>query len=136
MPNNKAITVDEKVRVKNNNGKVYEDIALEFVSVRRHGKDDLPGWCCDPDKDCDYIAYAIAPLGKGWLLPTQRLHLAWERNKQSWLERYGQKKSSTTRDGLKCYDTLFCPVPPNEVMRAIGQTLRFQFDPVDPDSQL
>jgi hypothetical protein len=126
LSNGKQITVDEKVRRK-----AYPDILLEYVSVRRHGRRDVPGWVCNPDYDCDYIAYAISPLGKGWLFPTERLQMAWRQNQEHWLRDYRSHFASTGDKGFGSgtFQTIFCVVPPQEVMRAIGQTLRFEFPP-------
>lgn len=119
LSNSKTITVDEKVRFK-----AYEDIALEYLSVVEKNK---AGWVCDPDKDCDYIAYAISPLGKGYLLPTLQLQLAWERNKEQWLSTYKTKTTKTQDFGG--YTTAFCPVPAKVLFPALGSNLRFEFKP-------
>lgn len=126
LMNGKHITVDEKVRGKNKKtGKVYEDIALEFISVVQT---NAPGWVCNPDIDCDYIAYAINPLGKGYLFPVVQVQAVWDKKSQIWLAKYGHKISTSSRFG-RTWNTKFCPVPPAEVMQAIGQELRFQFEP-------
>ena len=79
LASSKQILVDEKIRGRNRKtGKVYEDIAVEYVSNDRTGS---PGWAAKP-LACDYIAYAIAPLGRGYLLPAGLLQRAWASNRQ------------------------------------------------------
>ena len=130
MKNGKQITVDEKVRKTS-----FDDIALEFVSNDRK---QTPGWVCNPDIACDYIAYAIAPLGKGWLLPTLQLQIAWDTHGSDWRKgiwkngrlKRNELSTSTWGNGSgELYRTLFCPVPGHVVMGAIGQNLRFEFPP-------
>jgi len=116
----KQILVDEKIRGRNKiTGKVYNDIALEYISNDRQGS---PGWVCKPLL-CDYIAYAIAPIGKCYLLPVIQLQSAWVRNKDEWLSRHGQRAAQN-----KSYKTFFCPVPVNVLFPAIGCELRISFE--------
>ncbi len=76
LQNGKTIWIDEKARGKNKiTGKVYTDIALEFLSDEAQ---KTPGWVCKPLL-CDYINYAIIPLGRAYLLPVQQLQTAWNR---------------------------------------------------------
>jgi hypothetical protein len=138
MKNGKKITVDEKIRKQ-----PFDDIALEFTSNDRR---QTPGWACNPDIACDYIAYAIDPLGKGWLLPTLQLQIAWDTYGNNWRKGIWPKgpdgrweegpgtrneRFTATRghNGVVLYKTLFCPVPGGVVMTAIGQNLRFKFPP-------
>lgn len=123
----KQIKVDEKVRFKNSKtGKVYEDIALEFISNDRTG---APGWVCKPLM-ADYIAYAIAPIGKCLLLPVVQLQTAWETNKEKWLGNHSYKKVDAINDG---YTTKSVAVPVDVVFMAIGKCLRIEFDPVESE---
>jgi len=122
LSNAKQITIDEKVRFK-----AYNDIALEYLSDKER---NLPGWVCKP-LQCDYIAYAIAPLGKCYLLPVIQLQMAWEAHKERWFSitdfrinaenwcPHTQRKWTTV--------SLGCPV--KEVFQAIGNSLRIDFEP-------
>lgn len=118
------VFVDEKVRGRNRiSGIVYEDIALEFVSNTKTG---AAGWVCKPLM-ANYIAYAIVPLGKCFLLPVIPLQEAWRRNGGEWRQKYKQR--SARNNG---YETLFCPVPESALMPAIGAWHRVAFEAI-PD---
>lgn len=118
-----VVYVDEKIRGRNaRTNTVYSDIALEFVS---NDARSTPGWVCKP-LAAHYIAYAIAPLGVGYMLPVIHLQQAWSKHNQKWTERYGVRRAKNNG-----YNTLFCPVPPDVVFRAIGQELRCKFDACD-----
>lgn len=123
LANSKQILVDEKVRWRNKiTGKVYEDIALEYVS---NDTRNAPGWVCK-DLRADYIAYAIAPLGRCYLLPVPQLQSAWADRGELWKSTY-----STLRARNHSYTTLSVGVPVHEVFSAIGKALRIAFIPVE-----
>lgn len=127
LHNSKQILIDEKVRDKNRKtGKIYHDIALEFWSDfdRR-----VPGWVCKPLL-ADYIAYAIAPLGKCYLLPVPQMQAAWERNKAQWVHAYFIAKAPN-RTRNRQWVTYSCCVPPDVLFREIGRCLRVEFEPFD-----
>lgn len=125
LDNAVQILVDEKVRGRNRKtGLVYEDIALEFISNDRF---NTPGWVCKPLR-CDYIAYAIAPVGRCYLLPVLQLQGAWRQCGNEWKERYGVRP--VVNFG---YRTLFTPVPVAVLYKAIGQMLRVTFTPHEID---
>jgi hypothetical protein len=111
----KQIFIDEKVRERR-----YTDVALEFVS---NDSTKAAGWVCKPLR-ADYIAYLIAPLGECYLLPVIQLQSAWAKCGAEWMARYGQKHAQN-----RGYRTWFCPVPRDEIFRAIGQELRVKFEP-------
>lgn len=114
LSNSKQILVDEKIRYK-----AYSDILLEYVSV---DKTNAPGWVCKPQR-ADFIAYAIAPLGMCYLLPVAQLQIAWRRNSDLWLSKFGTRKAKN-----KDYNTLNCPVPVNTLFPAIGAAFRVNFE--------
>ena len=116
MENSKQILVDEKVRYKD-----YGDILLEYVSVDTTG---APGWVCKPLL-CDYIAYAILPRGKAYLLPVIPLQRAWGERGQIWLVRYGTLPAQN-----KGYKTLNCPVPFEPLFKALQTAQIATFEPV------
>lgn len=76
LPGAKQVFVDEKKRET-----TWDDFLLERWSVEHSQK---VGWTLDPSKICDYIAYAIIPLGKCYLLPFEILRLACTENLQHW----------------------------------------------------
>lgn len=71
----RTISIDEKVREKD-----YGDILLEIWSDRDR---KIPGWAIKP-LACEFIAYAIAPAKRCFLLPTLLLQKALQENKASW----------------------------------------------------
>ena len=123
LENSKQILIDEKVRGRNRiTGAVYDDIALEYLSVAEKG---VPGWVCKPLR-ADYIAYAIVPLGKCYLLPVIQLQIAWYRCGDYWIERF--KKIEAKNNG---YTTVSVGVPVKDLFREIGGALRVTFQPLE-----
>lgn len=129
----KQILVDEKARGINKiTGKVYKDIALEYRSDdARH----TPGWVCKP-LQCDYIAYAIIPLGKCYLLPVIQLQAAWEQHEELWFSKMQHDKGG---DDKPYYDirakndswwTRSIGIPVDVLYRAMGNMLRINFEPI------
>lgn len=123
LHNSKQILIDEKVRWRNAiTGRVYDDIALEYISDSRRG---VPGWVCKPLR-ADYIAYAIAPLGKCYLLPVIQLQLAWDRCGDYWIANHHRVEAKNNG-----YTTVSVGVPVADVFREIGGALRVKFQPVE-----
>lgn len=123
LATSKQILVDEKVRRRNpKTGRVYEDIALEFLSDEAR---KAPGWVCKPLR-ADYIAYAIAPLGRCYLLPVIQLQQAWAAHGVAWREQY-----RILRVMNKTWVTLCVAVPVPVLFGAIGKAFRVQFTPYD-----
>ena len=125
LKTSKQLLVDEKVRGRNKiTGKVYEDIALEYLSSK---ESNTPGWVCKP-LQADYIAYLIAPIGKCYLLPVIQLQSAWEKNKTNWMADYWIVHAKN-----QGYTTLSCAVPADVLFKAIGKELRVNFRPFEVD---
>lgn len=123
LENSKQILIDEKVRWRNAiTGKVYDDIALEYWSSLERR---VPGWVCKPLR-ADYIAYAIAPLGRCYLLPVMQLQTAWNCRGPDWIERYQSVRAKNNG-----YTTVSVGVPVADVFAEVGKALRVQFDPVE-----
>lgn len=116
LANSKQVLIDEKVRWK-----AYDDIALEYWSDRDRR---VPGWVCKPLR-CDYICYAIAPLGKAYLLPVAQLQLAWANYGEAWRRTYRDCNAQN-----RGYVTVSCPVPVPVLFKAIGECLRIGFTPM------
>ncbi|MGZ8954482.1 MAG: hypothetical protein ACXW0Q_07370 [Methylovulum sp.] len=119
----KQIFIDEKVRGRNKNGNVYNDIALEYLSSKEHNK---PGWVCKPLR-ADYIAYLIAPLGICHLLPVIQLQNAWAKYGEQWIA--AAKFQIVAQN--KGYKTISVGVKPEVLYPAIGQELRVNFQPFE-----
>lgn len=130
MPDGRTIRIDEKVRWRNRKtGKVYEDIALEYVSVVAENK---PGWVCKPLLS-DYIAYAIAPLGRCYLLPVVQLQLAWDRCGDKWKSKYPPVPRQSQRNGRR-WKTLSVGVPVKALFTAICGCSFCTFTPMEAAS--
>jgi len=103
-------------------GKVYEDIALEYLSNEQRG---VPGWVCKPIR-ADFIAYAIAPLGRCYLLPVMQLQSAWLRQGEYWRQLYPCVRAQNCG-----YWTVSVGVPVADVFAEVGRSLRVQFTPTE-----
>lgn len=126
----RQVLIDEKVRWRNRKtGRVYEDIALEVWSVEEAKE---KGWARKPLL-ADFIAYAIAPLGRCYLLPVPQLQAAYQANAERWWrgpEYFKARAENRRRDG-SVYHTVSVCVPVGEVYAAITGALMAAFDPVD-----
>lgn len=114
LRNSKQILVDEKIRFK-----PYDDILLEVWSDFERKK---PGWVAK-DLLCDYIAYAVSPLGRCYLLPTPQLRLAWQKNGKRWWDNNYRPKAKN--DGG--WVTVSVVVPADELMAEIRDALVVRF---------
>lgn len=128
LHNSKRITIDEKIRGTNKiTGKVYDDISLEYWSVfySEGNTRNQKGWVCKPLL-CDYIAYAIAPLGVCYLLPTLQLRTAWIANGRDWVKSHHKVVAKNSG-----YQTISVAVPAPKVMQAIRDAHCIQFTPTE-----
>lgn len=116
LESGKQITIDEKIRRKN-----YPDIALEYISNDRTA---APGWVCK-SLLCDYIAYAIKPSGKAYLLPVPQMQAAWVKNAETWKRSFFHPKAPN-----RGYNTISVAVPVDVLFQAIGKCLRVDFTPI------
>lgn len=125
LANSKQILIDEKVRGRNKKtNRVYPDIALEYLSSVEHS---TPGWVCK-SLMCDYIAYAIAPLGRCYLLPVNQLQSAWKVNRDEWMARSDTKQIDAQNNG---YRTRSLCIPVGVLFTALGQQFRLSFTPCE-----
>lgn len=123
LHNGKTIWIDEKVRGRNKKtGRIYEDIALEEFSAE-HTQN--PGWAVKP-LFADYIAYAIAPIGRCYLLPVLQMQQAWLFHGSIWRETYPPIRAQNNG-----YITLSWGIPVDVLFRAIGSCLRMKFTPME-----
>ncbi len=133
LTTSKQYLVDEKARGRNKKtGKIYTDILLEYLSDEERG---IPGWVCKPLR-ADYIAYAIVPLGRAYLLPVVQLQAAWKVNGKKWIE-YAKDRNNRqfshirafNRDGNRTWTTVSVGVPVSVLFPEIGRMLRVRFAP-------
>jgi len=79
LSNGKLIYIDEKKRRED-----YGDMLLERIS---NNVTNTPGWM-EKDLSLDYIAYAVIPTETVYLYPWDLLKLAWNENKEQWIQIY------------------------------------------------
>lgn len=113
LANAKQLLIDEKVRFKD-----YGDILIEFISNDRR---QSPGWA-EKDLRCDYIAYAVIPSGRCFVLPVPQLQLAWKFKKADWIQRFGTRAAQN-----EGYRTINCPVPVGVLFPAITKAMNIPF---------
>lgn len=115
MSDSKQILIDEKIRWVD-----YGDIALEEWSKESM----IPGWITKPLR-CDYIAYAIAPAGKCYLLPVIQLQKAWRKNNEQWKINY-----DAIRARNETYTSISWPIPVDKLMLSIAAVSIATFNPI------
>jgi len=124
LDNGKQIWIDEKIRKVD-----YGDIILEYLSDSER---NVPGWVCKPLL-ADYIAYAIAPTGIGYLLPVLQLQSVWREHGERWIAESEAKTNgrrvvpAENRFNGREWLTLSAPVKPIELFPLIGKCLRVNF---------
>ena len=97
----RTISIDEKVREKD-----YGDILLERWSDEDRRE---PGWIQKP-LACEFIAYAVVPTCKCWLLPTLSLQRAWRLFGREWDRKYPTCRAANEYRGRK-WTTVSIAVP-------------------------
>lgn len=130
LQSSKQIKIDEKVRFRNANGQIYDDILVEIWSDERR---KVPGWG-QKELQADYIAYAIAPLGRCYLLPVIQLQKAVKERWDLW-HQIGRHVPAYNRSGDREWVTKSLALPVAEVFSAIGSCLRIGFSPFDELAQ-
>lgn len=112
--------IDEKKRKQD-----YGDILLEQWSVWRgeNATGNKVGWSLDPEKQCDYVAYAVPCAHKCYLLPFDLLRQTFKRNLLQWQRNYGVL--SAQNDG---YETVNVAVPWDELKRKLCEQMVRKFE--------
>jgi hypothetical protein len=105
----RTICVDEKVRKED-----WPDILLERWSDEAR---QIPGWIQKP-LACEFIAYALVPSQRCYLLPTLTLQAAWRQCGRTWCDKY--KPIRARNNG---YVTLSVAVPTDIVLSAVGRAM-------------
>lgn len=80
----KSIWLDFKVRFKRSDGRVYSDVALEFLSDEGN---DVPGWICKETK-ADYWIYMNQMNKTVQLIPVKSVQPAWKKYKDEWAKKW------------------------------------------------
>jgi len=133
LENSKQVLIDEKFRGRNKNGKVYADIALEYLGDEAR---KVPGWVCKPLL-CDYIAYAIGPLGICYLLPVLELQAIWQLHGEDWIRDHQPVIRAFNKDKKtgRTWTTLSVGVPPEAIHMALRSWRKMLFDPIESQSK-
>ena len=121
LANGKQFTIDEKKRKKD-----YGDIALEMWSQyygHEHPKNKV-GWALDRQKRCDFVAYAVVPAQRCYLLPTEILRLAFHRHCRHWLKAANCRMSDAQNNG---YVTRNICVPWSVLSQAMTEEMTRDF---------
>lgn len=98
-------TVDEKKRTKD-----YGDMLIEEWS-QFYGERDTRnkvGWTRDRAKRCDFVAWAVVPSGKCWLIPFDLLRRTTHAYLGDWKKAAGTRYPSISQN--RNYQTVNCPV--------------------------
>jgi hypothetical protein len=133
LANARTVLVDEKIRFRNRHtGKVYEDILLEYWSAfdaTDPNRCSL-GWLFKPLR-ADYIAYAIAPLGKAYLLPVLLLQAAGRHYQETWWVKYPHVECNSRNAQGRTWKTVSVAVPVTELFRALCRMTVYTFAPTE-----
>lgn len=114
LASGKTLTVDEKVRERD-----YGDVLLEYWSSVEH---KTPGWVAK-DLACDFIAYAVPPSNKCFLLPFQTLRRAWRENHRKWVQEYPRIEARNSG-----YTTVSVGVPTGVLFGALSDAMVVQWE--------
>ncbi len=120
LANGRQFRIDEKKRTK-----AYSDVLLEEWSVWYADGDrrNKIGWALDNSKRCDFIAYAIVPSHKCYLLPFELLRQAFMAHRGQWVRQF--RLAPARNDG---YVTLNIALPPAELKAALWEQMHRRFD--------
>lgn len=80
----KSVWIDRKFRKVRDDGKIFDDIALECLSDEVNNK---PGWIAK-DTKADYWIYLNRMDKTCHLIPTQPALAAWKKYKDEWIQNY------------------------------------------------
>ena len=127
MPNGRRFLIDEKKRRPDyeNPNRNRDDLLIEEWSVADWRDGELVrgrkvGWTLDPDKRCDYVAYAIPYFGKCYLLPFELTRLTCLHNIEQWKQRPNAYPKITPNPG---YVTVNVAVPWDEFKKQLWQQM-------------
>lgn len=114
LESGRIIPIDEKVREKD-----YGDILLERWSNEER---KIPGWV-QKALACEFIAYAVIPTAKCWLLPTLSLQRAWRLYGRYWIDNYPEIRAQNSNGNGGAWTTISVGVPPDVLFHAITDAM-------------
>lgn len=110
------LSVDIKVRETDPLDRFgLDDLLIEWRSSEEAG---APGWTVDPNKRTDYVLYWFESTKRYALLPFPLLHAVAVANEALWSDRFGVRRSYSSRDG-RTWTTTWSPVPRPVIWRAV-----------------
>lgn len=131
LPNGKRFTIDEKKRKLD-----YNDLLLEEWSVcdfdyknKKVIRGKKAGWAVDPDKRCDFVAYAIQPAGKCFLLPFEMTRQTCIHNLPKWKQNQNWYPKPAGNNG---YTTVSIAVPFSEFRIRLWEQMHRKFGSETP----
>ena len=114
LTGSKVVRIDEKVRPLREDGKVFTDILLEYLSDEER---QVSGWVCKP-LYCDYIAYLNQATEYCYMLPVIPLQNAWKYFGEKWIQSY-KKICAYNRSSSHKWTTVSVGVPVDILQGAI-----------------
>lgn len=126
LPNGKRFSIDEKKRKLD-----YGDLLLEEWSVcdfdfenKKVIRGIKKGWAIDPEKRCDFIAYAVQSSGKCYLLPFELTRQTCVHNFPRWKQNSSWYPKSAKNNG---YTTVNVAVPFTEFRIRLWEQMHRKF---------
>ena len=126
LPNGKKFSIDEKKRRIDYGDLLLEewsvcDFDFENKSVIRGKK---VGWAIDPDKRCDFVAYAVQSSGKCFLLPFELTRQTCKVNFPKWKQNGNWYPKPAANNG---YTTVNVAVPFQEFRIRLWEQMHRKF---------
>jgi len=126
LPNGKRFSIDEKKRKLD-----YGDLLLEEWSVadfdyenRKVIRGKKIGWALDPEKRCDFVAYAVQSSGKCFLLPFELTRQTCIHNFSKWKQNQNWYPKPAENEG---YTTVNVAVPFTEFRLRLWEQMHRKF---------
>lgn len=108
------IWLDRKVRFERDDGRVYSDVALEFLSDE---KNNVPGWICKETK-ADYWVYMNRMNRTVQLIPTKSAQAAWNKYKDEWAKKWPFQIRAYNEENRREWTTISRGVPVDVLNKA------------------
>jgi len=131
LSNGKRFSIDEKKRKLD-----YGDLLLEEWSVCDYDWDNKKvirgkkvGWAIDPDKRCDFVAYAVQSSGRCYLLPFELTRQTCIHNFPKWRQNTSWYPKAAANDG---YTTVNVAVPFQDFRMRLWEQMHRKFGTENP----
>jgi hypothetical protein len=139
--NGKRKYIDEKVRWDYwpNRRTGGPDILLEYWSDEERRID---GWLTKKGCEADFLAYLIAPEGRAYVMPWEKLVRAFQRHGPRWIEENPSLKypdglhRSPNRDGSRRWNSVWVPVPEEDILKAVEGAMCLTVDKFTIDESI